>query len=48
MLDFRSIILPRFVYATGSDFAGGQITNGDVRKRLEQLAGSARRLRVEP
>ncbi|MEP6671998.1 MAG: NAD(P)H-dependent oxidoreductase [Chthoniobacter sp.] len=47
MLDFRCIILPRFVYATGDDFEGGRITNADIKKRLTQLADSARRLRIE-
>jgi FMN reductase len=48
MLDFRCVILPRFVYATGEDFDGGQITSAEIRKRLKQLARSARRLRSEP
>jgi FMN reductase len=48
MLDFRCIVLPRFVHATGSDFGDGQITSVEIRKRLKQLADAARRLRVEP
>jgi len=47
MLDFRCIVLPRFVYALGNDFDGGKIINADIRKRLQQLADSARRLRCE-
>jgi FMN reductase len=47
MFDFRCIILPRFVYATGDDFDGGKITSAEIRKRLKQLAESARRLRHE-
>jgi FMN reductase len=47
MLDFRCIILPRFVYATGDDFDEGKITSAETRKRLKQLADSARRLRSE-
>jgi FMN reductase len=47
MLDFRCIILPRFVYATGDDFDGGKITSAEVQKRLKQLADSARRVRCE-
>jgi FMN reductase len=46
MLDFRCIILPRFVYATGEDFGEGEITNADVRLRLKSLADSARSLRM--
>ncbi|MEI9897446.1 MAG: NAD(P)H-dependent oxidoreductase [Chthoniobacter sp.] len=47
MLDFRCIVLPRFVYATGDDFDNGQITSAEIKKRLTQLADSARRLRSE-
>jgi len=47
MLDFRCIILPRFVYATGDDFDDGKITSAEIKKRLKQLAESARRLRSE-
>jgi len=45
MLDFRCIILPRFVYATGDDFDGGKITSTEIKRRLQQLAESARHLR---
>lgn len=47
MLDFRCIILPRFVYATGDDLTDGTITSPEIKKRLKQLADSARRLRCE-
>lgn len=47
MLDFRCVILPRFVYATGADFSEGQIAKPELRQRLQQLAEAARRLRVE-
>jgi FMN reductase len=47
MLDFRCLILPRFVYATGEDFADGKITSAEIKKRLKQLAESARQVRVE-
>lgn len=46
MFDFRCVILPRFVYAIGSDFADGQITSPKIRERLQQLADSARRLQI--
>jgi FMN reductase len=46
MLDFRCIILPRFVYATGDDFEDGKITSDEVKRRLSELAESARLLRV--
>ena len=34
MLDFRTFVLPRFVYATGDAFAGNQITDNDLTDRL--------------
>lgn len=37
MLDFRSIILPRFVYAEGSDFSG-QTIQKEIHGRLQQFA----------
>ena len=37
MLDFRSLILPRFVYATGEAFAGNQIAEPDCEQRIKQL-----------
>ena len=46
MLDFRCIIIPRFVYATGADFAGGKISNPEIHQRLRQLAESALKLRT--
>jgi len=48
MLDFRCIILPRFVYATGGDFDGGTITSPKILQRLKDLAKAARRLRIQP
>ncbi len=45
MLDFRCIILPRFIYATGDDFADERIASAEIRKRVMQLAADARRLR---
>jgi NAD(P)H-dependent FMN reductase len=45
MLDFRCIILPRFIYATGNDFAQGKISSAEIKMRIKQLADSARRLR---
>ncbi len=37
MLDFRTIIIPRFVYATGKDFDGDTITAAAVLERIEGL-----------
>jgi NAD(P)H-dependent FMN reductase len=44
MLDFRCVIIPRFVYATGDDFADSRITSSEVKRRIKQLAESAKRL----
>ena len=37
MLDFRCLIIPRFVYATGDSFDGDKITNTKVARRIEQV-----------
>ncbi|MBV9010050.1 MAG: NAD(P)H-dependent oxidoreductase [Verrucomicrobia bacterium] len=37
MFDFRSIIIPRFVYATGSAFKGDELVDHKVGERIEQL-----------
>jgi len=44
MLDFRCVIIPRFVYATGDDFTGDRITGTEVKRRIKQLADAAQRL----
>jgi len=38
MLDFRTVIIPRFVYATGDAFGGDQIADKEVIARIEQVA----------
>ncbi len=40
MLDFRCLIVPRFVYATKHDFSGEAISNPDITARVEELAGA--------
>src|SRR5436305_9553790 len=37
MLDFRCLIIPRFVYATGDSFDGDKITNTKIARRIEQV-----------
>lgn len=37
MLDFRCLIVPRFVYATKNDFADGQITSDKIKNRITEL-----------
>jgi FMN reductase len=38
MLDFRSVIIPRFVYATGSAFKGDDLKDKEVGERIADLA----------
>ena len=38
MLDFRTVIIPRFVYATGDAFKGDEIIDKKVITRIEQAA----------
>ena len=39
MLDFRTVVIPRFVFATGDQFQGREIAHEDLGERIEQLAG---------
>lgn len=43
MLDFRSLIVPRFVYATGSAFSGDAIVDPEIQQRVADLARTAAR-----
>ena len=36
MLDFRCVIVPRFVYATGDTFVDGQIVDADILARVDE------------
>jgi FMN reductase len=38
MLDFRCVIIPRFVFATSDAFDGEHITDKEITKRIEQAA----------
>ena len=38
MLDFRSVIIPRFVYATGDVFDGEKLLDRKIAGRIEQVA----------
>ncbi len=44
MLDFRCVIVPRFVYATERDFAGGTISNPAIAERTAALARELARM----
>ena len=37
MLDFRSLVLPRFVYATGEHFQNDEISDSEVAQRTDEL-----------
>jgi FMN reductase len=39
MLDFRSVIIPRFVYATGNAFDGEKLKDEKVAARIQEVAG---------
>ena len=38
MLDFRTFIVPRFVYATKEATEGDLVVDGDVKQRITQLS----------
>ena len=44
MLDFRTFVVPRFVYATGESFDETQITDAAVAQRVEELATEVNRV----
>lgn len=41
MLDFRCLVVPRFVYCDGDAFAGDELKDEAVARRLQELAGAA-------
>ena len=44
MLDFRCLIVPRFVYSTGECFRDGKIVSTDIARRVRQLCEEVARL----
>ena len=44
MLDFRSVVVPRFVYATGDAFEDGVLVDQEVRDRITVLAADLSRM----
>ena len=40
MLDFRCVVVPRFVYATGDAFRDGRLVDEGVQSRMAELGGS--------
>jgi NAD(P)H-dependent FMN reductase len=45
MLDFRCLIIPRFVYATGKDFEDGQLISNAVKERIQEFATISTQIR---
>jgi FMN reductase len=45
MLDFRCLVIPRFVFATGEDFDNGQLVSEEVKRRLLELGEMSTRVR---
>jgi len=45
MLDFRCLIIPRFVYAKGDDFTGKKLPNAALAERLTALAEASTKIR---
>jgi len=44
MLDFRCLIVPRFVYATGESFEGDRLADEDIARRVDQLVAESLRI----
>ncbi|MEO6053996.1 MAG: NADPH-dependent FMN reductase [Chthoniobacterales bacterium] len=44
MLDFRCIIIPRFVYASGAAFADGALVDEELRSRIHELVQETLRI----
>ena len=44
MLDFRCLIIPRFVYAVPDNWEGMALKGGEIKKRIEDLASEALRI----
>lgn len=44
MLDFRCLIVPRFVYSTGVDFVGDQLADENIRRRVDDLVHETLRI----
>ena len=44
MLDFRCIIVPRFIYATGDSFEGDRLAEEEIQNRIEVLVEETLRI----
>jgi len=45
MLDFRCLIIPRFVYAKGEDFALKKEPTAELNQRIQALAEASMKIR---
>jgi NAD(P)H-dependent FMN reductase len=45
MLDFRCLVIPRFVYVTGGAFNHGELASADAKERIRDLATASTRIR---
>ena len=44
MLDFRCIIVPRFIYATGDAFEGDGLADDEIQQRVTMLVSETTKL----
>lgn len=44
MLDFRCLIVPRFIYTTGDSFEGNQLADDTIQERINQLVAETTRI----
>ena len=44
MLDFRCVIVPRFIYATGDKFEGNQLADDEIQARVHLLVDETIRM----
>jgi FMN reductase len=44
MIDYRCFIIPKFVYALKNDFNGSEITNPDIKERIDELGNDLIRI----
>ena len=44
MIDYRCFIIPKFVYALKSDFNENEITNPDIKERIDELGNDLIRI----
>jgi FMN reductase len=47
MLDFRCLIIPRFVYATARDFAEHELISTEVKERIRELVSVSTKFKYQ-